>query len=182
MSIEIEKLTQFFDYDRTASANAIEHGELNFDTITPIVRAAAADSLIDAGRQLLNSPIVDVFADAWQTRKDLKQFQDTRTYPPDQVNEYPLVTHEIALTRNPQVEVIISGAPTGLKFEFELKLALSIKGAVLKIQAGRIVGARLSDFQGNGSFSCGTVTLAERKTATFRLPGAISFGQGLAIP
>ncbi len=182
MTIEVETLRQFFDYDRAANPEALERRELNIDTITPIVRAAAADGLVGAGRELLSSPITDLLADAWTTRKDLKRFADPNAYPPEQVNEYPLVGHEIALKRNPQVDVIINGVSTGLKFIFELKLALTIKSATLRIQGGRVIGARVGDFQGSGSFSCGDVTLAERKTSTFRLPGAVSFGQGFAIP
>ncbi|HWA01461.1 MAG TPA: hypothetical protein VG841_14210 [Caulobacterales bacterium] len=182
MTIEVEKLTQFFDYDRTADAEALEKRDLNIDTITPIVRAAAADSLIEVGRELLNSPITDLLAEAWTTRQDLKRFADPQAYPPDQENEYPLVSHEISLKRNPQVEVIINGVSSGLKFTFELKLTLLVRGATLKIRGGRVIGARVGDFQGAGSFSCGDVTLAERKTANFRLPGAVSFGEGFAIP
>ncbi|MES1158322.1 MAG: hypothetical protein ABUL42_00355 [Terricaulis silvestris] len=185
MTFEVQTLAQFFNYGDQAQ-NAVQtltkSPELNASTLTHIARAATAHSLVDAGRQLLNTPLTDFLADAWTTRQDLKRFADPNAYPPNQINEYPLVAHEIAVKRTPSVEVLLNGAPAGLKFDFELKLALEIKSAILKIQAGRIVGARVSDFLGSGSFSCADVTLAERKTATFRLPGAANFSPGVAIP
>jgi len=185
MTLEVENLTQFFAYGdqgHHAAHDLARSPKLSASTITHIVRASTADSLVEAGRELLNTPITNVFADAWLTRRDLKRFADPNAYPPGQVNEYPLVAHEIALSRTPQVELVINGAPTGLMFDFELKLALEIKSVILKIQGGRIIGARVSDFRGSGSFSCADITLAERKTETFRLPGAVNFSPGVTIP
>lgn len=145
------------------------------------LREAAAASLIETGCTLLNSPLAGVLGDAWTKARDLHAFTDASKYPPGQVHEYTLAKHDIDLKRNPAVELTLDGAPTGVKLEFELKLTLALSGAVLAIRDARIVGARVGDFNGAGKYSCAGVTLVERKTSPFRLPGDISFGQGLAL-
>ena len=145
------------------------------------LREAAAASLIDTGCALLNSPLAGVLGDAWTRARDLHAFTDPSKYPPGQVHEYTLAHHDIDLKRTPAVELTLDGAPTGVKLEFELKLTLAVLSAVLQIRDARIIGARVGDFNGAGKYSCVGVTLAERKTSPFRLPGAVSFGQGLPL-
>lgn len=189
MKVDVETLADFFgvaDDAKSARDGAIALAKASKealrDALPAGLRDAAAGSVMQSARGLLNSPISGILGDAWKTARDLERFCDPRQFPPDKLAEYTLAEHELALKRNPLIEVMLDGAPTGLKLKFELKLALAVMSAVLKIQNGRIMGARIGDCRGGGKYSCTSVTLAERKTGKIRLPGTISFGQGIPIP
>lgn len=187
MSIKVETLQDFFGVNaarQTAQdvAALAKNGRRLFDEgVSAPLRNVAAGSVLAAGRSLLNSPFANLFGQEWSTARDLRAFCDTDAYPPKKVSEYTLVEHEIALERKPKVEVIIDEVGTGVQIPFDLKVSLHLMGAVLKIQNGRIMSARVGDFRGAGIYTCLSVTIAERKTSTFRLPGAISFGEGVPI-
>jgi hypothetical protein len=186
MEMEVDTIASFFGVDaqnakRDAQALAKKAGKRLAETIPPALRGEAAMSMIGAGRALLQSPLASILGDAWKTASDLDRFCDQSKYPPDKISEYTLHQHEIALKRNPEIEAVLNGAPTGFKLEFELKLAMTIMSAVLRIQGGRIIGARVADCRGSGKYSCSSITLAERKTSKFRMPGTLSFSPGVPL-
>jgi hypothetical protein len=149
--------------------------------ITGPLRLAAAAGVIDASVAMLQSPLADILGDAWAKARDVAKYADPSKYPPDVVNEVALGGHEIALKRKPSLEIVLDGAPTGVTVPCELKLKLELKSVMLRIQGGRIVGARVGDFVGGGSYACAGVTLAERKTGPLRLPGDVTFTPGVAL-
>lgn len=186
MQIEVDTLASFFGVDahgaqREARALAKKARTQLAEAIPESLRSEAAMSMIGAGRALLQSSLASILGDAWKTANDLDRFCDQSAYPPDTISEYTLHQHEIALKRNPQVEALLNGTPTGFKLTFELKLALTVMSAVLRIQGGRIIGARVGDCRGGGKYSVSSITLAERKTGRFRMPGMISFNPGVPL-
>ena len=183
--MSIETLATFLHYDETAHRNdaALRNARdiRQAGAIPAALRGPAADAMLQGARALLDSPLADVIGAAWGKLDTLLGFRDTQKYPPDKINDFVLHEHEIALKRTPSVELVLNGAPTGVQLQFELKIALTIASAVLKIQNARIVGADLGKVHGGGSFSCVEVTLAERKTSAVRLPGKLTFAPGVAI-
>ncbi len=141
-------------------------------------QAAATDAILDAAKSMLDSPLVNVLGGAWGKWRDLQRYAMA---PADETHEVTLHEHEIALSRKPSVDLLIDGAPTGLQLQFELKLALTISGAILKVQGGHIVSADFGNVRGGGSFSCGKVTLAKRETSPVQIPGNVAFNPGVAI-
>lgn len=188
MTTQISTFSELLGLDdaarkEAATTSLARSGRLIASKVIPgALRQAAAASLIDASIAVLNSPIAEVLGDAWTKARELHAFTDASKYPPDQVNEYTIAKHDISLKRNPAIELVLDGAPTGLQLEFELKISLVVLSAQLRIQAGRVIGARVGDFQGAGSYSCGEAKLIERKTSPFKLPGDLSFAPGVAIP
>lgn len=188
MSTQISNFAELLGLDDAARKDAAatslaKSGKLIASSLIPgALRQAAAASLIDASIAVLSSPIADVLGDAWTKARELHAFKDTSKYPPGQVSEYTIATHDISLKRNPVIDLMLDGAPTGLQLEFELKISLVVLSAMLRIQDGRVIGARVGDFQGAGSYSCGTAKLIERKTSAFKLPGDLGFAPGIAIP
>lgn len=156
-------------------------GKLAARRLVGPLRQAAAASVIDASIGFLQSPLAEVLGDAWQKSGELAKFKDPRKHPPEEINEYPLAGHDIAVKRKPTFDITLDGAPTGLSVESELKLALELKGVVLRIQGGHIIGARVGDFLGSGAYSIETVKFAERKTSPFRLPGDLTFARPVAL-
>ena len=89
--------------------------------------------------------------------------------------------HEISLARKPAVELLINGAPTGITLEFEMKMALTVSSAVLKVKNGQIVAANLGKVKGHGVINCIGATLAKRETSSFKMPGKLTFDPGIAV-
>lgn len=143
------------------------------------LREHAAKAIIWALKNLLDDPVSETIAKAWTKARELKKFADA---PADQINELTLHEHDIALVRKPSLELVLNGAPTGLKVEFEMKIGLVVEGALIKVQKRRIIGAKLAKVLGSGSVSCGKITIAERKTGAVTLPGDLTLAPGVAIP
>jgi hypothetical protein len=184
MSAEPDTLTAFFQLDdparAKASARALQRApELKgARNVSAALRGPAAEAIVWTAKTLLDHPVSNIIGEAWGKWRDLQRFANA---PPDQTHELALHGHDIALKRKPSVELVLAGVPTGVLLQFELKVALSVEGALLKIQGGRIIGADVGNVRGAGSFSCGKVTIAERKTAPFKLPGRFTFSPGIAI-
>jgi hypothetical protein len=185
--LEISTIAELLGIDdperaRKNVASLIKKGKLAVSSKIPgPLRGEAALCAFDTARGLLDSPLGSLFGQAWTTAHDLRRYCDQSAFPPGSTNEHPLRKHEIALRRDPEVEVTLNGQPTGVKVQFELKLAMEFDGAVLIIRDGRIVSARVGDCRGEGSYACGAVKLFERKTSKFRIPGSMTFGEGISL-
>jgi hypothetical protein len=179
-------LAQFYRFDAGEIASGAQAlakaGKIvRSQKLTPALRTLAADALVATAKNLLKSPISDVLADGWGKWRELGAYADAAKYPPGKLHEYALDEHDIALSREPKAEILLNGGSIGLVFPFELKLGLKLRSAVLKIMGGRIVGARIGAVHGFGSFSCGDVTLAERKSGKVDLPGEMMFNPGYTL-
>jgi hypothetical protein len=146
--------------------------------IPPAFRKAAADAAITILKDIIDTPLSNVLGDAWSTHRELKSAINA---PAGQVSDFTLHEHEIALSRKPSAEIVINGAPTGVTLEFEVKLALNIASATLKIRDGAIVGCELGKTKGAGSVKCGKVTIAKRETSSVRLPATLTFSPGVML-
>ncbi|MGE0740102.1 MAG: hypothetical protein AB7O98_02075 [Hyphomonadaceae bacterium] len=142
------------------------------------LRAPAANAIVMTAKALLSDPVSGLICNAWTKAAELQRFIKA---PPDQINEFTLHEHEVALSRAPSVDLVVNGAPTGVQLRFELKVALSIASASLRIQNAHIVGATLGKVRGGGSFSLGRATLVERKTELVRLPAELTFNPGARL-
>ncbi len=142
------------------------------------LRLPAADAIVWAAKALLRDPVSGVIGQAWGKLRDVQRFMNA---PPEEVNTFTLQDHEIALSRTPSVELTLNDAPSGIVLRFELKIALVLTSASLRIQNRRIIGAECGDLRGSGSFNLGRATIAERKSAPFRLPARLAFTPGVAL-
>ncbi len=177
-----ETLTGFFGLDdpqkAQAGAAAMAPELARARGIPPAFRKAAADAAIVILKDILDTPLSNLLGDAWSTHRAIKSAINA---PPGEVADFTLHEHEIALSRKPSAEIVINGAPTGVTLEFELKLALNIASAVLKIRDGAIVGCEVGKTSGAGSVKCGKVTLVKRETSSLRLPAALTFSPGVML-
>jgi hypothetical protein len=162
-----------------ASARALQQtGVLNTRAVPSRLRAAAADAIMWSAKAMLRDPVSGVIADAWGKLGDLQRFDSA---PADEINTYTVNEHEIALTRQPTLELEINGVPCGLTLQFEFKAGFHLEGAVLKVQNKTIIGAEFGGLRGAGALSCGNAVIVERKTEPVRLPSTLTFKPGVAI-
>lgn len=184
MTEQIPTLANFLRLDEPAqarvSAKRLENApELKKAHMLPAaLRGPAADAIIWCAKNLLDEPITNTIGGGWSKLRELDRY---RGAPPDQTNELTLHEHEIALARQPGLDLVLNGVSTGVQLKFELKLGFTIESALIKVKGGRVIGAELGKVHAGGSFSLGKVTIAERKTESFRLPGRIALSPGIVI-
>ncbi len=146
-----------------------------------LLQKNVGDSITDALKAALDIRVVDILANAWNTRRELRQYADRAKYPADQVIDHALGKHDIRATHKPRLQIVLDNSPLGPELEFEVAIALNLEAAILRIQDGRIMFARLGKVFGTGTIKCEGATLFSRPTKAVPLPLTLSFGAGLAI-
>jgi hypothetical protein len=184
-------LVTFFDLDNAhvrkdgltafAGTSAL-HGVQSLLTAAPmLLQSHIGESITDALKAALDVRIVDILAQAWNTRRDLAHYTDRVKYPPDQIIDHTLTKHEIRSTHKPRVQIMLDHSPLGPEIEFEIALGLNVDSAILRVKNARIMFARLGRITGTGTIRCEGATLFSRPTKSVALPLTIAFGAGIPI-
>lgn len=143
--------------------------------------ADLAQGVAAALQPVLDLKLGDVLAGAWNTRRELRKYRDTKQYPSDEVVEHPLGQDTVTSTLEPKVEILLNGQRVpGADVDFTVTLTVTIDSAVLRIRNARIIGATIAKCTGSGSLKCGEAGLLECSTREFTLP-AVAFGAGVEI-
>jgi hypothetical protein len=128
----------------------------------------------------LSVPISDILAGGWNQYRALAQYRDRSKHPPNEVALVPLKEHTITSSHKPQIEIFLNDRRVGA-IEFEVRLALKIEAAILKIQNAKIREIEAGSCMGSGTLLLGSAILFHQPTRKIQLPKVISFGEGLAI-
>ena len=129
---------------------------------------------------LLEISIPDILVAAWNKYEILLKYLDREKYPPNESFLVPLAEHCITSEHHPYVEILVNDQPVG-KIGFDINVALTLEGIILKIQDGKIKEIFTSTCKGKGTISCDHKVILEKKTESVPLPGAIDLGQGIPI-
>lgn len=179
MSDNQPTLADFFDFDAQDVAKTLQRSRAVQNKSVPGgLRAAAAQSLAESAQGFLEEPVAKVLGSAWGKLNELRQLAADQS---NKTHDCTLHEHEVSLSRKPAVELLVNGAPTGITLEFEMKLAMTISSAVLKVQQGKIIGVNLGKLKGHGVISCIGLTLAKRETSAFKMPGKLAFTPGIEV-
>ena len=131
--------------------------------------------------RLLDISGVDILVGAWNKARELRKYRDEAKYPPGDVVLVPLTKHKIESKHRPYLELVVNGQPIG-KLQFEIDLALTLEGAELTIQGGRIKRIQTGNSLGSGSVKCEGAVLHSVERKLGALPGVIELGEGVLIP
>lgn len=185
-------LLQFFDAEdakaRKDGLNALygtavmRSTQALLSTAPSLLQNHVAQSVTEALRNVLAVPLVDILTSAWTTRRELKQYLDRSKFPRDELVDHSLAKHDIQSVHRPKLQVMLDNSPMGAEFEFEVQVALSVDGAILRVQDGRIMHAQIGKVSGSGTVKCEEATLFSRAIKPVALPQTLSFGSGVAIP
>jgi hypothetical protein len=129
---------------------------------------------------LLEVSLVDIMAGAWYKYAALLQYADRKKYPQSESIVVPLAKHVINSSHSPGIEVLVGETPV-VRLKLTVKLSMEMKGAMLRIQGGRIMEIEPGEVRAEGTIKFGEVVLAERKSAAVKLPGSIDLGAGIEI-
>jgi hypothetical protein len=138
------------------------------------------DQIFEKLKDLLAVGIPDILVAAWNKYEILLKYLDREKYPPNESFLVPLAEHCITSEHHPYVEILVNDQPVG-KIGFDIKVALTLEGIILKIQDGKIKEIFTGTCKGKGTISCDNVLILEEKTEAVPLPGSIDLGQGIPI-
>ena len=191
MIAQAATLVQFFDFDNAGvrkdglialGGTGAMRGVQALLTAAPLLlQNHAVQSATEALQAALNVRIVDILAAAWNTRRELRQYQDRTKFPADQIIDHTIAKHDVHSTHRPRLQIMLDHSPVGPEIEFEVIVGLTVEAAVLRIQDARIMGARMGKIFGTGTIKCEDATLFSRPTKAVNLPLTVSFGTGIAI-
>lgn len=140
-----------------------------------------ATGLVDVDRRVMTNTVADKLKDAldvsinkillsaWAQHRDLVNDLERSRGLKDETILVPLADHTIRSTHHPSVEVMVNDRRVAA-FKFNANLMMRIQRAVLKVEAGEVVGVESGAWNGIGQLKCGPVTLVEHETKEFALP------------
>lgn len=129
--------------------------------------------------ELLSANLADVVITGWKRYDALRQAA-RRTYDAPSTEEIvALAAHTVESSHRPAIEVFIDGASMGT-INIELKIAVTIDGALAVVRQGWLIGLRTGTFTVGASLAVQQTAFAERRWP-FDLPGAIQLRHGVPL-
>jgi hypothetical protein len=131
--------------------------------------------------ELLHIDVRAILLSVWAKSEEFGKFLNTEDYPPGEIALVPLAEHTITSEHSPSLKSFINKIPLGeMKFHVDIELAL--KGVILKIQDGKIMGGAIGSCAGKGSITYGDDhVLMQKESEPWELPGSIDLSDGIPI-
>ena len=136
--------------------------------------------LIRQVSDLLNIDILEILARGWGKYSEFLEYLDKEKYPPDETVFVPLIEHKLISKHSPSLQLVINEKSLG-KIEFDVNLEFLLKGAILKIRDGRIMGAKIGTVEGKGDVQYDGFKLFEAESQPIGLPVNIDLNPGIPI-
>lgn len=191
MNAQSASLVQFFEFENAGvrkdgltalgGTGAMRGVQALLSAAPLLLQNHAMASASEALQAALDVSVIDILAAAWNTRRELLQYLDRAKFPAGQIVDHTIAKHEVKSSHRPRLQIMLDQSPVGPEIEFEVIVGLTLEAAVLRIQDGRIMGARLGKVFGTGTIKCEGATLFSRPTKAMNLPLTVSFGTGIAI-
>jgi hypothetical protein len=131
--------------------------------------------------RVLDIDVVQMLVGGWNKSRELRKYRDEAAYPPDEVIVVALSKHRLESKHTPHLELVIADRPVG-RLHFEIDVALSLDGAQLTIQGGRIKRIATGTTAGTGTIKCEGVIVGQKEQKLGPLPGQLDLGAGVTIP
>ncbi len=179
MADDSPTLQSLFAVDRAAARKgilkAVDATVWDRVTIPRFFREAAAEKVAGQLDDLLAVPLSDMLASAFNGYRDFTKYAD------DAPHEVPNLGFSLESEHIPYVELRVTGLPPQ-KVTFPVTLSLEFSGATLHIAKNRVMSLDSGTCTASGKLCCEKVELFARPLTPVRIPGTISFGDGVAIP
>lgn len=124
--------------------------------------------------KLLDLSVERVLFDGWMKLERFKKCVEESKVHPEDAFFQDLDDHEIASTHKPRIELRY-GAVKVADLDFEIELALKVKGVRLEVRGGKVVCATAGVFSANAKLSLHDQVLVEKETPEFAAPAKIRF-------
>lgn len=179
MSDDTPTFHSLFAVDRNAAKkcifNSVDANTWDRVAIPRWFREAAAEKVAGKLDALLAVPLSDVLASAFNGCREFTRYADNASHD---VKNFGF---SLESEHHPYVELRVTGLPPE-KVTFPVTLSLEFSGATLHIEKSRVMSLSGGDCTASGRLCCEKLELFKRPLEKIRLPGAISFGDGIPIP
>ncbi|MBO9557132.1 MAG: hypothetical protein J7515_00920 [Caulobacter sp.] len=124
--------------------------------------------------KLLDLSVERVLFDGWMKLERFKKCVEESKARPSDAFYQDLDDHKIASTHKPRIELRY-GTVKVADLDFEIELALKIKGVRLEVRGGKVVCATAGVFAASAKLSLHDEVLLEKGTPEFSAPAKIRF-------
>ena len=138
------------------------------------------EKMIEQLSALLKIDTLAILLSSWGASKELLKYVNRDEYPPDEIVLLPLAEHTITSTHKPSLKPSIKNVPLA-EIQFNINLALKLKGVILKLQNGRIMEVTIGGCNANGTVKFQDFKIVEKKGEFPELLGSFDLGEGIPI-
>jgi hypothetical protein len=131
--------------------------------------------------ELLRLDLGVILVGGWKKMAELRGYTDRSKYGPDETVLVEITRHTVTSTHKPSLEVLVDGVKIDT-LPFELKLTLTLDGAVLTIRDGKILAVSPGKCTAGGEMTLEGYEIFKREAASVKLPGTWTFKEPIAIP
>ncbi len=142
--------------------------------LPPAAGAKIADAFHSALDEIFSVGLGDVLQASWGTLAALGDAMLATRKDPNSMVIVPLLDHKIASKHQPHIDLMY-GEKCLAQISFDLLLNLALKGVMLEIRQGRIVGLKAGSCLGEGVCAFASRPLIQHKLPEFSLPGKLAF-------
>lgn len=154
--------------------------------LPPAAGAKIADGIHQALEAVLDLNLGDVLQTSWGKAAALRDAIIATLKDPTSIALVPLIDHKITSKHKPHIDLVY-GSQSLAKLVFDITLNLALKGVMLEVRQGHIVGVKAGTCLGDGTFAFADKPLIVKKTPEIALPGKLKFTssvqyEGTAVP
>jgi Protein of unknown function (DUF2510) len=147
--------------------------------LPPGLTDVARRELADATTGLMSMNLADVVAAGWKKYDALRKAARTTRDDPDAKELVSLVTHKIASSHHPSVDLYLDGKSIAT-VEIELEVALTIAAVIAVVKQGRLTEIQSGNCTASGSLAVQGIDMIKRQRK-FDLYGAFRLGHGVPL-
>jgi hypothetical protein len=140
----------------------------------------AQNEIVKKLEELLDINISDILVAAWNKYQVLLKYTDRTKYPPNETFLVPLAEHTVTSEHHPYLEIMVEDQPVG-RIDFDVLIALKLKGIILKVQDAKIMEIHTGTCKGKGTIKCEGLVIFAEETDSVPLPGSFKLGRGVPI-
>jgi len=141
--------------------------------LADVDRRVMTNTVAEKLRDALEVSINQILLSAWSQHRDLAGDLERSQQLKGESLLVPLADHTIRSTHHPAVEVMVNDRRVAA-FKFNANLMMRIRRAIVRVEAGEVVGVESGAWHGVGQLKCGPVTLVEHETKEYGLPKNLS--------
>lgn len=134
-------------------------------------------------KALENVDCLEMLGQAWGKWKILREYADREKHPSGESAVVTLGAHKVKHQCFPLAELKTAGVKIPLaELKFSVELTAKFESAALAIRDGKVLSAAPGEASVEVALMYKSVEIARKPTASWKLPGQISFGEGIQIP
>jgi hypothetical protein len=173
--------------DRFDGIDAVVAGELKDAqegraSLPGIALKMAGDKATGAIKDALDCDVFQILANAWCKARELHEYTDAKTHPPEETNSVFLGDHKLAASVHPILDLSVAAIGRA-KLRFTVEVSAKFKSADLTIRGGRITGIAAGECWATAQLKYGSAKLHnELASKHMKLAGPITLpAPGLQI-